>query len=537
MDVRVANVAQIAGFAALYLIAARIGLTVDSVAGLASLVWPPTGLSLAALLVFGFRLWPGILIGATLANLLGGASLGMALGIGTGNTLEAVVGAHLVRRVPGFVVTLESVRSVVAFVLLGGMLATLISATIGVTSLLIGDRISTSQIAHTGRAWWVGDMVGALLVAPIVLVWSGPPVARFPRHAIERAALAASLVVVSVMIFFSRLPHVPTLVTPFHQTDVLLAVLTWAAFRFGQRGAATAAFFVCAIAVAGTALGSGPFAQDELHLSLLSLQTFMATVAATLLLLGATVSEWRSAHVREMQAHQEAVRANRAKSEFLAIMSHELRTPLNAIAGYSELMRTGVYGPLTEKQMDAVTRVQRNERQLLALVDEVLGFVSAEKGEVDETCESVAVAKVFDAVQPQIETEFEGKHFVLRRDLSRPTLAVQANPESLKRILVCLLSNACKYTGDGGLITLGAERDGKKVRIWVGDTGVGIAPGELQRVFEPFAQGDQSRTRRYSGIGLGLTIARDLARRMNGELTIASEVGSGTTASVVLPAA
>ena len=100
-----------------------------------------------------------------------------------------------------------------------------------------------------------------------------------------------------------------------------------------------------------------------------------------------------------------------------------------------------------------------------------------------------------------------------------------------------MLSNAAKYTGDGGTITLGADADGGKVRIWVRDTGIGIKKEEMQRVFEPFFQADSGTTRQYSGIGLGLTIARDLARRMAGEVTIASEVGKGTIASVVLPAA
>jgi len=150
--------------------------------------------------------------------------------------------------------------------------------------------------------------------------------------------------------------------------------------------------------------------------------------------------------------------------------------------------------------------------------------------------ENVQVADVFDAVEPLIQPEVHRKHVVLKRD---PTaqLAVHADPKSLQQILISLLSNASKYTDDGGMITLGAERQGARVRIWVRDTGVGIPQEEIKRVFEPFFQADRGPTRRYSGIGLGLTIARDLARRMEGELTIASTVGRGTTASVVLPAA
>jgi signal transduction histidine kinase len=136
-----------------------------------------------------------------------------------------------------------------------------------------------------------------------------------------------------------------------------------------------------------------------------------------------------------------------------------------------------------------------------------------------------------------IEPDIRRKHFVVKRDLAKPLLAVHADPKSLEQILMSLLSNAAKYTGAGGEITLGATPEGRRVRIWVRDTGVGISQDEIDRVFDPFFQAERGPTRRFSGVGLGLTIARDLARRMEGEITIASKQGSGTTASVVLPAA
>ena len=530
-------VAAIGGLAALYVIAARLGLAFDAISGFATLVWPPTGISLAAVLVLGYRVWPGIFIGAVAANLFTGAPIAVALAIGIGNTLEAVGGAYLVRRVPRFSVTLERVTTVVGLIVFAGVFSTLISASIGVASLYAGGLVPATALREAFRAWWIGNMVGAIVVAPIILVWSNVPRARFSQGWTERLALGVAIVVISASTFFSGGRGVPTLPTPFHQTDLLLAVLIWAALRFGQRGASTAAFWVSATAVAGTALGHGPFAQPELHQSLLSLQTFMALVTATVLVLGATLSERRLAHEEATKARDEAARANLVKSEFLAVMSHELRTPLNAIAGYAELLETGVYGQLTAKQRDAMSRIHRNEQELLALIDEILGFARAEKGEIKVKSEQVQVAEAFDAVLALIQPLLRRKRFVLKRDIARPRLAVQADPESLRQILVSLVSNASKYTGDGGVITLGADREGAKVRIWVRDTGVGIAPEQIETVFQPFFQTNHGTTRRSSGVGLGLTIARDLARQMSGEVTIASKVGSGTTASVVLPAA
>jgi signal transduction histidine kinase len=283
--------------------------------------------------------------------------------------------------------------------------------------------------------------------------------------------------------------------------------------------------------------GFGPFALPRLHPSLLSLQTFMALIAATVLLLSASIAERRIINADLEQARDEAAQANLAKSQFLAVMSHELRTPLNAIAGYSELLETQVYGPMTEKQTEVVGRIHASEQHLLSIVNEVLGYAQAEKGQITVKTANVQVADAFDAVEPMIQPDLQRKHFTFKRDLGSPMLTVLADPESLKQILVCLLTNASKYTDEGGRITLGAEPEGKKVRIWVSDTGVGIPEDQIHQVFEPFFQASQGNTRRATGVGLGLTIARDLARRMEGDLTIASEVGSGTTASVLLPAA
>jgi signal transduction histidine kinase len=538
MPKRAADVALILGLAVLYATSARLGLALHAaVAGFATLVWPPTGISIAAMLIFGTRVWPGIFFGAVITNVMIGAPLVVTLGISTGNTLEAVTAAYLLRRDPGFNVTLESVRAVVALIILGALFSTLISSSVGVTSLYLGGVISEAHLRMAWRAWWVGDMAGALLVAPIILVWSTPPRARFDLHWIEKVALSVAVVGISMLGFFGRLLHVPALAPPFHYADMLLAVLIWAALRFGQRGTVTAATIVAATAVAGTALGYGPFALPDLTQSFFSMQTFMALVAATFLLLGATISERRIVEEDVREAREAATRANLAKSEFLAVMSHELRTPLNAIAGYADLLGAGLYGPLNDKQVDAVTRIHKSEKDLLSVIEEVVGFVRAEKGEVTVQSERVAVAAAFDAVQPLVEPEFRRKHFVVKRELSLPRLAVHADPKSLQQILVSLLSNASKYTHDGGMITFGANKEGARVRIWVTDTGVGIPQEEIKRVFEPFFQAERGPTRRYSGMGLGLTIARDLARRMKGEVTIASKVASGTTASIVLPAA
>jgi signal transduction histidine kinase len=293
-------------------------------------------------------------------------------------------------------------------------------------------------------------MVGVLLTAPLILVWSNAPQIRFQQRWLEAVALGAAAIDVSLMVFFSGSGRIPTLASPFHELDLLLAVLIWAALRFGPRGAVTITAVVSSITILGTALGFGPFAAQRLSDSLFLLQTFMAIVAAIFLLLGATIAERATADAEARKAREDATHANLVKSEFLAVMSHELRTPLNAIAGYSDLLENGVYGTLNEKQTEAIAHIHRNEKELLSVIEEVFGFVRAEKGEVSVTSENLQVAAVFDAVEPMIQTEFRRKQFVLKRDIARPQLAVHADPQSLQQILMSLLSNASKYTDVGG---------------------------------------------------------------------------------------
>ena len=535
MNARISGVGRILGLASFYVIFARLGLSLGAVAGFATLVWPPTGISIAALLLFGVRVWPGVFIGASIANLLGGASVPVAVGIAVGNTAEALVCAYIVSRFSRPAALLENVRSVTALIL-GAVVGAMASASIGVLSLYGGGVVGVAEVRPVWRAWWIGDLVGALVVAPVILVWSKPAVPREAPAPLETGVLLAGVVVVGVATFFADLSFVSVMSTPFHQADVLVAVLVWATLRCGQRGAATATFWVSATAVTATVLGHGPFSQSGLSENLLLLQTFMAVLAVILLLFGATVDDRWYALEAARKASRDAEEANRAKSAFLAVMSHELRTPLNAIAGYAQLLEENVYGKLSEKQRDVIERIRRNEQRLLILVDEVLGFVSAEKGEVDVHREAVRVSAVVDAVEPMISSQLEEHHCVVERK-GIDGITVRADAKSLQQILMRLMSNASKFGRDGGTVTVGAEPKGDNVRIWVHDNGAGISREELTKVFEPFFQADGSMTRRVSGIGLGLTIARDLARRMEGEVTLTSEPGQGTTASVLLPAA
>jgi signal transduction histidine kinase len=228
--------------------------------------------------------------------------------------------------------------------------------------------------------------------------------------------------------------------------------------------------------------------------------------------------------------------ANHAKSSFLAMMSHELRTPLNAIGGYVQLLEMGVHGPVTEAQAAALGRVTRSQQHLLRLINDLLNLARIESGRIDYDLQAFSLDDVLQATLPMIEPQLAAR--ALRYESSVPVeIKVEADREKVEQILLNLLSNATKFTPPGGCVRVEARvaPDNEDiVELEVGDTGVGIPAARLDQIFEPFVQVDNSKAGRVEGSGLGLSISREMARGMGGDITVTSTMGVGSTFAIRL---
>lgn len=233
-------------------------------------------------------------------------------------------------------------------------------------------------------------------------------------------------------------------------------------------------------------------------------------------------------------ARAEAERANNSKTDFLAVMSHELRTPLTAIMGYEELLSDGITGPVTELQRQQLGRINASARHLLGLIDEILTFARVDIGRERVRWESMSVNHTLTDAASLVQPMAADKNLRFVVELLDEDQSIQTDGTKLRQMLVNLLSNGIKFT-DKGEVRLGCAVNNSTLEVRIADTGVGIAAENIEDVFEPFWQAEQTATRKTGGTGLGLSVTRKLARLLGGDVTVASRMGAGSTFLLTLP--
>jgi signal transduction histidine kinase len=508
----VRELAKTGAVLAAYVATGEAGLLLGAVSGFATLVWPPTGIALYALLRFGYHSWPGIFIGAFLVNTLAGAPVPVATAMAVGNTLEALTAAFLLRRI-GFADDLGRIRDVLYLVLLAAIASTVVSATIGVGSLWLGGSIGPSAVPRTWLAWWIGDALGDLIVAPFLLVVTAKAEGERDGRLLERALFLLVLIAWAAFLFVVPLP--PIAGSFVRRPYMLFPVLIWGALRFAQRGTVTAILILSLVAVTATVLGRGLFVEPTLVESLFSLQLFMAVATVTMLVLGAAIEERR--------------RAIRAREDFISIASHELRTPLSTLQLQIAMARKRA-GPESGKPV-AIDGVARQVDRLTILVENLLDVSRVMAGRLVLDLDAVDLAAVVEDAVERLRVELSLARCELTLDLERCCVG-RWDRLRLEQVVTNLLSNAAKY-GAGSPIAVRVTRNGDGAVLSVRDHGAGISPADQRRIFDRFERAVSHR--RVSGLGLGLWITRQIVTALGGTISLSSELGRGTELTVALP--
>ncbi|MCC6129743.1 MAG: MASE1 domain-containing protein [Acidobacteria bacterium] len=558
--------------AAAYAITGRLGMLAAIPPGLATAIWPPAGIALAAVYLKGRWMAVGVAIGSVLVNTWGAAAAGTldsstfalsALFVAAGAALQALAGAALVKRFleqsggsPSL--PFRSARGVTLF-FAAALLTCVINSTIGSLAISLLKADNWPGFQTTWWTWWLGDTAGVLVFAPAILAFAQPGSFAGRTRLAETLLFAISHFAVAVFGFWGNYP-LAYLAAP---------VLVWAALRFGVRGGTASILAFSLIALLGTIHGVGPFIRSDFsrNESLLLLQGFMASCVLTTLVLAAVVEERVRAResleqtvaerTRELsnslqqmvslqreteaamalaeQSGEKAREADRAKSTFLAQMSHELRTPLSAIIGYAELISEGLDDARRADLEPDLAKIRSSAQHLLSLINQILDLSKIEAGKIDLICEEVQIRKLAAGLAATLETLARKRGNRTSVDVDPVIESIETDGLRLKQILLNLISNACKFTRNGE-ISLRILRVGKNsVAFEVRDTGIGMTEEQTGRLFQPFMQVDTATHRAYGGTGIGLALSRQLANAMGGDITVQSEYGKGSLFTLVLP--
>jgi signal transduction histidine kinase len=305
----------------IYHLAARLGLLMANVQPNTSPVWPPTGIAIAALLLFGKKYWPGITLGVFFGYLFNNNALNISIGLAIGNTLEAIAAEFLLRKFMDFHNSLDRIQDVIGLGIISA-LATAISATIGVITLIIVGNDIQPYIWTIWFTWWIGDFLGALVITPLILVWLTCWPVKWKRQIkIEAVIVLILLLLVTFYVFTNQ-----TIGQVTHEAMiyVLFPFVMYAALRFNQIGAVNSVALVSGIAIYGTAVGAGPLVRNSINESLILLQTFLGVVSFTALTLGATTSQRQAAEQALRQQVKDLAKLNDSSQTFLGIFETHL---------------------------------------------------------------------------------------------------------------------------------------------------------------------------------------------------------------------
>ena len=510
----------------------------------ASAIWPTSGFYLASLLIFGWRIWPALFLADMVGNSLFYQTASAIVSIALVDGTDTLILGFLIQNWIGHRQLLDRSQDFFKFlaIVLG---VTPISSTLAAGLLCLHGIAPWRDFIATWRLWNVAVLGGITIVTPALLSWAHWENRRSWKSLQigEFALLLGATIGISYLSFWQEYAF----------EYMALPMLMWCAFRFRQQESTLLVFAIDGIAIVATRQGFGPFVREDLSQSLVLLQSFILVVGLTGYLLCAIVSENRQAALKLTKANDEleqrvaertselemakekAEVANQAKSSFIANMSHELRSPLNAILGFTQIMTRSQ--TLPPEHQESVSIINRSGEHLLNLINNVLNLSKIEVGGITLNEKNFDLHCLIHDIHDmfQLKARDKGLQLLLEPAENLPRY-IRSDEVKLRQILINLVNNSLKFTEQGGISIRVSQKHKPntqqltKIYFEVEDTGVGIAPEELDKLFEAFTQ-TESGKQAQEGTGLGLSISRKFAELMGGQMQVTSRLGKGTVFS------
>lgn len=536
-----------AGVAVLYLTAAWAYTRADPALNLgASQLSMANAVLLALLTLAPFKAWPHHLTAMTGAYLLGTIALiddgfsGPAIYL-VASVLQVAPAAYYLRRYIIGKHEIDSLHGMLWIIAAGAALGPLLGTATILASSVLQANIGTSVGWVIARDWWLAAASSSILIAPTILAlkfrFNELVALRHRPRAYEALALLLTSTAAEVIIFSTPSSESFTISLPY----LLLPFLIWGATRFPLPAVAAGMLLLGSLATLHTGMGLGPFVrlEEATGQSLQNLQVFLITAAVTGLVISCALTDQRRIARDLVQATDEAVRAAKAKDDFLASMSHELRTPLNSIIGFSEFMRVGAAGKIGEARFNEYLEdINRSAKYLLGLIEQVLDITRLGDAQPALSEEWLDLKRIATDCKNMATPKAQAREIEIKIELPEHLPALRADRVRVTEVLTNLIANAINFSDEGGHITISADhRSGGELAVSVIDEGAGIEAKDLDVIRQKFARVKSAYVRDRGGLGLGLAISEAILQAHGAHLEIESTPGKGSNFTFVFPAA
>lgn len=492
----------------IHLAGGLFGNYLNQLAAPAVFIWPPIGCAVALLLLFGYRYWPAIFLGAIIQAIVAGATSPSIYFFAIGSTAGPLVTTYILKEFINFDNKMDKVRDVLGFIFIALPISSIIVTTIVTAARVLNHTVPLQAYPIVWINIWISDLLSTIIVATPIILWISHPLTlnfNFKRM-LETIGLTLSVVFLSVFVFSSWIKQAGP------ETYLVFFPVIWAALRYGPRETMTIVFIFCTLAVKATTQGFGAFIVNGSAENFIYLRSFMLIFAITSLILATAIYERKQFEKR--------------KNSFIEIASHELKTPLTSLKMITQLMRkdakkeTAQQFVVMDEQIDKLTTLTRS------FLD--LSRIQADKFKLRK--EYILLQEIIDSAINTFKYTEKTHKIITPTGLK---IKVYADKERISQVLINLLTNAIKHSPQATKVIVGIERKGGFVQVSVQDFGVGISKEKLKRIFERFYQ--ISEGNKLEGMGLGLFISSEIIKQHNGKIWAISEEKKGSTFFFTLP--